>query len=154
HRGRLGRRPLRAGRPAAGLSQHAARRSGDARGRGGASGTGGSDAIMIEIRRIDHVALRVANLDEAEHRGAIQFGLTEVERVGHHAFLRCAYEPYSVQLVGAGAPGHDHTGWEPLRSCTIDHDSAPLDRHGVDYEHNDGALHFSVPDGYGIELMP
>ena len=23
---------------------------------------------MIEIRRIDHVALRVANLDEAEHR--------------------------------------------------------------------------------------
>ena len=43
---------------------------------------------MIEIRRIDHVALRVANLDEAEHRWAIQFGLTEVERVGHHAFLR------------------------------------------------------------------
>ncbi|HWH67363.1 MAG TPA: VOC family protein, partial [Gaiellales bacterium] len=109
---------------------------------------------MIEIRRIDHVALRVADLDEAEHRWAIQFGLTEVERVGHHAFLRCAYEPYSLQLVGAGAPGHDHTGWELRRSCTLEHAAAQLDHHGVDYEHHDGALHFADPDGYGIELMP
>src|SRR5258706_84 len=58
---------------------------------------------MIEIRRIDHVALRVADLDEAEARWAIQFGLTEVERVGHHAFLPCGYEPYSLELIGAGA---------------------------------------------------
>jgi catechol-2,3-dioxygenase len=109
---------------------------------------------MIEIRRIDHVALRVANLDEAEHRWAIQFGLTEVERVGHHALLRCAYEPYSLQLVGAGTPGHDHTGWELRRSCTLEHAAAQLDHHGVAYEHHDGALHFADPDGYGIELMP
>ena len=114
----------------------------------------GVTRIMIEIRRIDHVALRVANLDEAEHRWAIQFGLTEVERVGHHAFLRCAYEPYSLELVGAGAPGHDHTGWELRRSCTLDHAAAQLDHHGVAYEHHDGALHFADPDGYGIELMP
>ena len=75
---------------------------------------------MIQIRRIDHVALRVADLDEAMNRWSIQFGLTEVERVGHHGYLRCGYEPYSLQLVAAGDPGHDHTGWELRRGCSLE----------------------------------
>ncbi len=109
---------------------------------------------MIQIRRIDHVALRVANLDEAMDRWAIQFGLTEVERVGHHGYLRCGYEPYSLQLVGAGEPGHDHTGWELRRSCSLEQAAEHLDSHGISYEHHDGGLHFTDLDGNGIELMP
>ena len=108
---------------------------------------------MIQIRRIDHAALRVANLDEAMDRWAIQFGLTEVDRAGHHGYLRCGYEPYSLELIAAGEPGHDHTGWELRRSCSLEDAAAHLDHHGVSYEHRDGALHFADPDGYGLELM-
>src|SRR5205085_4151401 len=96
--------------------------------RGGAHG-------MIAIRRIDHCALRVADLDEAIARWSIQFGLTEVERAGHHAYLRCGYEPYSLELIGAGEPGHDHTGWERRRSWPLERAAAQLDHHGIAYEH-------------------
>ena len=58
---------------------------------------------MIAIRRIDHVCLRVADVDEASRRWAMQFGLTERGAGRHRAFLRCGYEPYSLELVGAGA---------------------------------------------------
>ena len=60
----------------AGVAEHAARRPRHPRGRGRAAGGRGEDR-MIAIRRIDHVALRVADLDEAARRWAIQFGLTE-----------------------------------------------------------------------------
>src|SRR5436305_339042 len=109
---------------------------------------------MIQLRRIDHVSLRVADLAEATARWSIQFGLTEVETVGHHAYLRCGYEPYSLQLVGAGAPGHDHTGWELRRGCSLDDAAAHLEQLGVAYEHHDGGLHLADLDGNGIELMP
>ena len=64
HGRRLGRRPVRARRPDAGVGEHAARRARDARGRGRASGRRGRAAV-ISLRRIDHVGLRVADLDEA-----------------------------------------------------------------------------------------
>ena len=50
----------------------------------------------------------------------IQFGLTEVERAGHHALLRCGYEPYSLELIGRGEPGHDHTAFELRRDVSLD----------------------------------
>jgi catechol 2,3-dioxygenase-like lactoylglutathione lyase family enzyme len=109
---------------------------------------------VIQLRRIDHVALRVADLDQAVARWSLQFGLTEVERSGHHAYLRCGYEPYSLELIAAGAPGHDHTGWELRRGCTLDDAARHLDHHGIAYEHRDGALHLSDLDGNGLEIAP
>ena len=35
---------------------------------------------MIALRRIDHVCLRVADLDEAARRWSIQFGFSERDR--------------------------------------------------------------------------
>jgi hypothetical protein len=84
----------------------------------------------------------------------VQFGLTEVERAGHHAYLRCGYEPYSLELIGTGEPGHDHTGWELRRSVSLDDAARRLDAAGVAHEHRDGALHLADPDGNGIELLP
>ena len=74
---------------------------------------------MIDIRGIDHVALRVADLDEAVARWSVQFGLTPSVVDGGHAYLRCGYEPYSVELI-AGEPGHDHTGFELRRGCELE----------------------------------
>ena len=53
---------------------------------------------MIRLRTLDHVCLRVADLDEASPRWAIQFGLVERRREDGRAFLACNDEPYCLEL--------------------------------------------------------
>ena len=110
--------------------------------------------IVLALRRIDHVCLRVANLDDAVARWTIQFGLTERERNGSRAFLACGYEPYSLELVQEGEPGYDHQAFELARSCSLGDATAHLDRKGIAYEHRHGALHLADADGFGVELVP
>jgi catechol 2,3-dioxygenase-like lactoylglutathione lyase family enzyme len=80
---------------------------------------------VIAIRRLDHVCLRVADVDEAAARWGIQFGLTLSERTAERAYLRCGYEPYCLELV-QGEPGHDHAGYELRRSVSLDAAAAHL----------------------------
>ncbi|HVV58988.1 MAG TPA: VOC family protein [Gaiellaceae bacterium] len=108
---------------------------------------------MIQLRRIDHACLRVADLDDAVARWTVQFGLTERGRDGGRALLACGYEPYSLELV-EGQPGYDHQAFELARGCTLGDAAADLDRAGVDYEERDGALHLADADGFGVELVP
>jgi catechol 2,3-dioxygenase-like lactoylglutathione lyase family enzyme len=90
---------------------------------------------------IHHVALRVFDLDEATERWTRQFGLTLRERRDDRAFLRCAFEDYSLELIASGErPGFDHAGWQLAPGVT----AADL---GLDAELRD-------PDGYGVELVP
>jgi catechol-2,3-dioxygenase len=109
---------------------------------------------MIDLRRIDHACLRVADLDEAAARWSVQFGLHETERRDGRAYLACGYEPYSLELVASDRPGHDHTGFELRRHVTLADAARHLDAHGVAYEERAGALHLQDPDGNGVELMP
>jgi catechol 2,3-dioxygenase-like lactoylglutathione lyase family enzyme len=44
---------------------------------------------VIALRRLDHVALRVADVAEASARWCAQFGLVERERDGARARLAC-----------------------------------------------------------------
>jgi catechol 2,3-dioxygenase-like lactoylglutathione lyase family enzyme len=108
---------------------------------------------MIELRRIDHVCLRVADLDEAARRWSIQFGLTETGREDGRAHLRCAYEPYSLELV-QGDPGFDHCGWELRRHVSLDDAARHLEAHEVAYRREPDGLHLADLDGYGIQIMP
>jgi catechol-2,3-dioxygenase len=109
---------------------------------------------MIVLRRIHHVCLRVADLDDAARRWSIQFGLAERERRSGRAYLACAYEPYSLELVEAPAPGADHTGFELARHVTLDDAARHLDSLGVPHRRDDAALHLADPDGHGVELLP
>jgi catechol-2,3-dioxygenase len=109
---------------------------------------------MISLRRIHHVCLAVEDLRPASDRWAIQFGLTLRELRDGRAYLACDYEPYSLELVEAGLPGHNHTGYELARGVSLDDAGAHLDGLGVQHERRDGALHFRDPDGHGIELVP
>jgi catechol-2,3-dioxygenase len=109
---------------------------------------------VIVLRRIHHVCLRVAELDEAVRRWAIEFGLNERERAGDRAYLACAHEPYSLELVRADAPGADHAGFELAREVSLDDAAAHLDSLGVEYRRDDWGLHLADPDGFGIELLP
>ncbi|HET8979797.1 MAG TPA: VOC family protein [Solirubrobacteraceae bacterium] len=109
---------------------------------------------MILLRRIHHVCLRVDDLDAAARRWSIQFGLTERERRGARAYLACDYEPYSLELVQGGAPGHDHTAYELARSVSLTDAAAHLVGLGVEHRIVDGAIHLEDPDGAGVELRP
>jgi catechol-2,3-dioxygenase len=109
---------------------------------------------MIILRRIDHVCLRAADLDEAAGRWAIQFGLTERPRADGRAYLACDYEPYSLELVASDRPGADHTGYELARGIALEDAAAHLDGLGVEHRLEGGAIHLRDPDGHGVELLP
>jgi catechol-2,3-dioxygenase len=109
---------------------------------------------LISLRRIDHVALRVADVDEAAPRWAIQFGLTQRSREGGRALLSCDDEPYALELIEGGQPGHDHTGFELRRTCSPQDAKRHLDAHGVAFEEREGCLFLADPDGNGVQLLP
>ena len=120
---------------------------------------------MIALHRIDHVCLRVADLDEAARRWALQFGLTERGRSAARVALSCDDEPVALELVpaaGEAAPGFDHVGWELARGCALDDAAAHLDGLGVAYQRAPGdgdragaeVLRLRDLEGNGIELLP
>jgi catechol-2,3-dioxygenase len=109
---------------------------------------------MLALRRIDHVGLRVASLEEAVPRWCIQFGLTERRREGDRAFLGCGYEPYSVELVEGGVPGFDHHAWELGRGLSLEEAAGELERMEVEFEADAERLRLGDPEGNGVELVP
>jgi catechol-2,3-dioxygenase len=131
---------------------------------------------MIALHRIDHVALRAADLDEAARRWSLQFGLTERMREPGRVALSCDDEPLALELLAAepgaepaspaaldaGGPGFDHVGWELARDCTLDDAAAHLDGLGVSYERVAGTgdradvevLRLRDLEGNGLELLP
>ena len=109
---------------------------------------------MLGLRRIDHVGLRVADLDEATARWRIQFGLTETSRDGNRSFLRCGYEPYSLELIEEGEPGFDHQAFELATGTTLEAAASHVESCGVAFELSDGVLRLADPEGNGVELVP
>jgi catechol 2,3-dioxygenase-like lactoylglutathione lyase family enzyme len=109
---------------------------------------------MISLRRIDHVALRVADLDEAAERWSLQFGLVVRERREDRIRLACDDEPYSLELIAGHPAGFDHVGWELARGCSLEDARAHLAGLGVETEDVPGALCCRDPDGNGVRLLP
>ncbi len=109
---------------------------------------------MIRLRRIDHVCLRVADVEEASARWCVQFGLRERAREDNRSLLCCDDEPYVLELVGGGAPGHDHTAFELMRACSLQDARAHLDECGTPWEEREGSLFVIDPDGRGVQLLP
>lgn len=109
---------------------------------------------MISLRRIHHVALRVADLDEACRRWSIQFGFSMAERDENHALLRCGYEPYSLELIQSGEPGFDHVAYELSRRVSLDDAAAHLRSAGISLQMESASLVLQDPDGNRIQLVP
>lgn len=109
---------------------------------------------MIRLHRIDHAALRVADLDEASARWQIQFGLVERSRKEGRAFLACNDEPYCLELIEGDRPGHDHFAFELAPDCSLGEACAHLETHGVPSEEREGSLFVADPDGRPVQLMP
>src|SRR5262249_49891467 len=103
---------------------------------------------------IDHVCLRVADLDEASARWCLQFGLVERSRGDGRALLACNDEPYSLELVAGAHPGHDHAAFELAHDCTLDDARAHLQAADRDWEEREGSLFVADPDGRRVQLLP
>ena len=112
---------------------------------------------MIALRRIDHVRLVCADVEEAAARWAVQFGLTRRgERSGDEPAgrgttrLACDDEPFCLELA-ADAP---HVAYELRRSCALDDARAHFDACGVEAEERDGGLLVHDPEGNAVLVLP
>jgi len=110
--------------------------------------------MTIQLGRIDHVCLRVADLDEAAARWCLQFGLVERSREAARALLACNDETYSLELVQGGAPGHDHAAFELRHDCSLDDARAHLETSGLGWEEREGSILVADPDGRSVQLLP
>jgi catechol 2,3-dioxygenase-like lactoylglutathione lyase family enzyme len=109
----------------------------------------------MELRRIDHVSLRVADVDEAAARWSAQFGLVVRERDGGRARLACDDEPYSLELVASpDGPGVEHVAYELRRSCSLDDARRHLEALGVAWDEHAGGLRVADPEGNRVLVLP
>ncbi len=110
---------------------------------------------MIELHRIDHVCLRVDDLDEAAERWAAQFGLHVRERDATRVALACDDEPYSLELIFGEAAGIDHVGYELSANCPVQTAREHLEAFGAEVEDDgQGGLMTADADGTGIHIRP
>jgi catechol-2,3-dioxygenase len=109
---------------------------------------------VISLRRIDHVSLRVRDVEEAARRWALQFGLAVREKDGRRARLACDDEPFSLELLAAEGPGVEHVAYELRRSCTLDDARRHFEDLGVPYEEHAGGLRVADPEGNRVLVLP
>jgi catechol-2,3-dioxygenase len=112
---------------------------------------------VIRLGRLDHVALRVADVPEAALRWAQQFGLTVREQDDRAAVLTCDDEPRALVLEAAGAgeePGFARVGWELARDCALDDAAAHLDAQGVAHERAEDGIALTDVEGNALRLLP
>ena len=108
----------------------------------------------MRLGRIDHVALGVANLDEAAARWCLQLGLVERRREDGRAYLACNDEPYCLELVADAEPGFHHVAFELHHGCSIADAIEHLEDLAVRFESRHGVVWVNDPDGRAIELLP
>jgi catechol 2,3-dioxygenase-like lactoylglutathione lyase family enzyme len=108
----------------------------------------------VRLHRIDHVGLRVADLDEATARWEIQFGLNERSRGEGRALLAANDEPYSLELIAGGEPGLDHYAFELAGDCSLADAEAHLGGLGVSFERREDSLFIEDHEGRQVQIMP
>jgi catechol 2,3-dioxygenase-like lactoylglutathione lyase family enzyme len=108
---------------------------------------------VIALGRLDHVALRVADVGEASARWAAQFGLRVTERDGDRAMLVCDDEPRALHLLAGDRPGFARVGWELAHDCSLADAAGHLDGLGVPYILADGHLELADLEGNALRVV-
>jgi len=109
---------------------------------------------LIQLHRIDHVCLRVADLDEAAARWTAQFGLTLRERDVERVALACDDEPCALELIVGTPAGLDHVAYELASDCSLGQAQEHLEEYGADVQRNYEGLLTQDADGTGIQILP
>jgi catechol-2,3-dioxygenase len=108
---------------------------------------------VIALGRLDHVALRVADLGEASARWAAQFGFTERARGEGEATLSCDDEPRALVLVEDARPGFARVGWELAHDCSLEDAAAHLDGLGITFERGSDRLALVDLEGNALQIL-
>jgi catechol 2,3-dioxygenase-like lactoylglutathione lyase family enzyme len=108
---------------------------------------------MIELQRIDHVCLRVADLEEAQARWCGQFGLHVRERRSDVVLLACDDEPCALELILGSPAGLDHVAYELAPDCPPAQARAHLEAFGSTVTDSDGLIETNDADGNAIQLL-
>ncbi len=106
------------------------------------------------LNRLDHVALWVADLDEASERWQAQFGLVERGRELDRAVLCCDDEPSALELIEGVEAGFAHVGYELAPDWPAEDALMRLRRAEVEAEIVDGVVELTDLDGNAIHLLP
>jgi catechol-2,3-dioxygenase len=85
----------------------------------------------MNITRMGHVALRVADLDRAVTHATEVMGLLEVQRTGGTSYLTCNARHHELLLIADTAPSLDHIGLEVERVADLEQAQTQLVRAGV-----------------------
>ena len=85
----------------------------------------------MNITRMGHVALRVADLERAVTHATEVLGLREVQRTGGTSYLTCNARHHELLLIADTAPGLDHIGLEVERVADLEEAQTHLVRAGV-----------------------
>jgi catechol-2,3-dioxygenase len=109
---------------------------------------------VIELHSIDHVCLRVADLDEAAARWSEQFGLHVRERDAFRVALACDDEPCALELIVGAPAGFDHVAYELARACSLEQARTHLQEQGAEVESDHEGLLTHDPDGNAIQILP
>jgi catechol 2,3-dioxygenase-like lactoylglutathione lyase family enzyme len=109
---------------------------------------------VIELGRIDHVGLRVADLDEAVTRWCAQLGLAVSGQDAERAQLSCDDEPCALELIAGEAAGFDHVAYELAPGCSLAHAHARLEEWGAPVQGDENRLRTADADGNAIVLLP
>jgi catechol-2,3-dioxygenase len=108
---------------------------------------------MIDLHRIDHVGLRVDDLDEAAARWSAQFGLVVRSRRSDRVLLACDDEPCALELVHGSPAGFDHAAYELSAGCSLEQAQAHLQDYGAEVVRDAGCLHTRDADGNEIQIL-
>jgi catechol-2,3-dioxygenase len=109
---------------------------------------------MIDLHRIDHVALRVRDLDEAAGRWCGQFGLTcRASHDDRRVTLVCDDEPCALELLAEPSAGLDHVAYELAPNCSLEQARDHLLGHGAEVAHDDEGLLTRDAEGNTIQLV-
>lgn len=108
---------------------------------------------MIELARIDHVCLRVAELDEASDRWCAQFGLHIADDAGDRVLLACDDEPCALELIGGSPAGFDHVAYELAPGCTLAQARAHLASFGAPVAEREDLVETADADGNVVKLL-
>jgi catechol-2,3-dioxygenase len=109
---------------------------------------------MIELARLDHVGLRVVDLDEAASRWCVQFGLVVSSRSPERVRLSCDDEPCALELIPGDPPGFDHVAYELSPRCSLTDARARLETLEVPAEGDEQTLRTADADGNRVVLLP
>lgn len=115
----------------------------------------------IEVSGIDHLALRVSDVERSAHFYAEHFGATVRSRSAGAAFMDVGAQ--WIALFGPGAastgfaptpPGLDHISFQPTAGRGFEERTRALREHGLDPQspQGSGRVYFKDPDGVILQL--